>query len=89
MAAVHADRCLVGQLGTWRQFIQTDARWDSYMSGGSTYRLMPGGTVIFLAAVQTDGRWDSYIPGGSPYRLMPGGTVIYLGAVHTDRCPVG
>ena len=57
LAAVHRDKCPVGQLYTWRQSIQ-----------------MPGGTIIYLAAVHTDARWDSYIPGGSPYRQMPGRT---------------
>ena len=44
LAAVHIDRCPVGQLYTWLQSIQTDARWDSYIPGGSPYRQMPGRT---------------------------------------------
>ena len=89
LAAVHRDRWPVGQLHTWRQSIETDGRWDSYILGGSPYRQMPGGTVIYLAAVQTAGRWDSYIPGGGLYTQMASGTVTYLAAVYTDRWPVG
>ena len=48
------NRCMVSQLCTWWQSIQTGARPVSDVPGGSPYKQVPGQSVTYLLAVHTD-----------------------------------
>ena len=53
-SAFLTNRCMVSQLPTWWQSIQTGAWSVSYVPGGSPYKQVPGQSVTYLMAVHTD-----------------------------------
>ena len=81
-SAFLTNRCMVSQLPTWWQSIQTGAWSVGYVPGGSPYKQVPGQSVMYLVAVHTNRFqvsqlytwWQSIQTGAWSVGYVPGGS---------------